>query len=125
MSGDVLIDVEGEQKEIPNLNFSNEVEMSSVDFYESIEDCKVVADSCKFETLNGKFVVEASGLNSVRLEFSTDEAKISGEDKKSKYSLEYLQKFSKACKLTDRVKLNFAGKGEDNYPLKTEIIINK
>ncbi|PIN90455.1 hypothetical protein COU61_02670 [Candidatus Pacearchaeota archaeon CG10_big_fil_rev_8_21_14_0_10_35_13] len=120
-----LIDIEGEQKEIPSLEFSNEVEMSAVDFSEAIEDCKIVADSCRFEIKGGMFVIEASGLNSVKLEFSNDEAKISGEEKKSKYSLEYLQKFSRACKLTDKVKMNFSSKNETDYPLRLEFIIGR
>lgn len=118
-----LIDIEGEQREIPPLEFSNEVEMSSLDFYESIEDAKIMADSCKFEKRENKFIIEASGLNSVRLEFSSDEAKVGGSDGDGRYSLEYLQKFAKACKITDRVRLNFVNAKEDTYPLKLEFII--
>ncbi len=120
-----LIDIEGEQREIPLLEFANEVEMSSIDFYESVEDCKIMADSCKFEKREGKFIIEASGLNSVKLEFSTDEAKIQGKDGDGRYSLEYLQKFAKACKVTDKVRLNFVNDKEETYPLKLEFIIGR
>jgi len=120
-----LIDIEGEQREIPPLEFANEVEMSSIDFYESIEDCKIMADSCKFEKRENKFIIEASGLNSVKLEFSSDEAKIAGKDGDGRYSLEYLQKFARACKVTDKVRMNFVSDREDTYPLKLEFIIGK
>ena len=84
-----------------------------------------MADSCKFEKREGKFIIEASGLNSVKLEFSTDEAKITGKDGDGRYSLEYLQKFAKACKVTDKVRLNFVNAKEDTYPLKLEFIIGR
>jgi len=110
-----LIEIEGEEKEAPSLNFSSKVEMSSMDFLDSVEDCSIVADSCSFIVKDDKFVIEASGLHSARSEFSSDEASISGKGK-SRFSLEYLQKFSKACKLSDKVIINL---GED-YPLKLE-----
>jgi proliferating cell nuclear antigen len=120
-----LIDIEGEQREVPQLEFSNEIEMSSLDFYEAVEDCRIMADSCRFEKKEGKFIIEATGLNSVRLEFSNDEAKIGGTDGDGRYSLEYMQKFARACKVTDKVKLNFVNPTEDTYPLKLEFIIGK
>ena len=125
-----LIDIEGQdathlKQKMESLNFSNEIEMSSLDFYESIEDCKIMADSCRFEKKENKFVIEASGLNSVKLEFSSDEAKLSGQDGDGRYSLEYIQKFARACKVTDKVRLNFTNSNEETYPLKLEFIIGK
>lgn len=110
-----LIDIDSEEKTIPNLNFTSKVEINSYDLSDSIEDCSIVADSCSFSVEEGKFVIEAKGLNSARSEFSGDEAVINGVGK-SKYSLEYLQKFNKAAKLSEKTVLNF---GED-YPLKIE-----
>jgi len=115
-----LIDISGEEKAIPNLEFSSVVEMSTSDFADAIEDCAVVADSCSFITKDGKFIIEAAGLHSARSEFSSDEAEINAKDGKSKYSLEYFQKFNKASKLTDKVKLYFA----DDYPMKIEFKSN-
>lgn len=111
-----LIDIESEDKEMPNLEFSSKVELASVDLIDSIEDCAVVADACAFVIEEGKFVIEAKGLNSARSEFSGDEAKISAENCKSRYSLEYLQKFMKAAKLCDKSVLNFA----NDHPLKID-----
>jgi len=109
-----LINVEAEEKSMPVLEFSCKVEMNSSDFLDSIEDCSVVGDACSFSIQEGRFVVEAKGLNSTRSEFSGDEAKIEGTLGKARYSLEYLQKFGKACKLSDKVRISFS----DDYPLK-------
>jgi len=115
----VLIDIESEDKEIPNLEFSSKIEMASIDLIASVEDCAVVSDSCSFVIKDDgkKFVIEAKGLNSARAEFSEDEAKIEAENCKSKYSLEYLQKFMKASKLCEKTILKFA----NDHPLKIEI----
>lgn len=118
-----LIEIESEEKTMPDLDFSTKVEMSSLDLSESIEDCAVVADSCSLVTREGKFIIEAKGsLNSAKSEYSGDEVKIEiklGEETKSiqsKYSLEYLQKFIKAAKITDKTVINFS----KDYPLRLD-----
>ncbi len=110
-----LINIDQEEKIMPSLEFSSKVEIPSLDLLEVIEDCGVVADSCSFSALDGKFIIEAKGLNSAKSEFSQDEIKIEGNGK-AKYSLEYLKKFGKACKMTEKALINFA----DDYPLKLE-----
>ena len=115
-----LIEVEGEEKEMPNLEFSSVVEINSIDLIDSIEDCAVVADSCAFKISDGKFIIQAKGLNSARSAFSGDEAKIEAEDCKSKYSLEYLSKFIKASKLADKTTLKFA----EDHPLRMDVKSN-
>ncbi|MCK5043633.1 proliferating cell nuclear antigen (pcna) [Candidatus Pacearchaeota archaeon] len=109
-----LIDIDSEDKEMPNLEFSSKVELNSIDFIASIEDCSVVSDACAFVIEEGKFIIEAKGLNSARSEFSGDEAKIIAENCKSRYSLEYLKKFIKGAKLCEKTNLQFA----DDHPLK-------
>ncbi len=111
-----LIEIETEDKQVPALNFTGKVEMNSIDFTESVEDCAIVADSCSFSIKEGKFIIEAKGLNSARSEFSGDEANIQGNECKSRYSLEYLQKFSKASRIADKTSINFS----DDYPLRLE-----
>lgn len=112
-----LIEVEGQEKEMPTLDYSAKVEMSSLDLVSSIEDCIVVSDACSFLIKKGEFIIEAKGLNSARSEFSGDEAKIEAEECKSKYSLEYLQKFMKGAKLCEKTHLYFA----NDHPLKIDI----
>jgi len=112
-----LIEIEGEEKEIPNLDFISRIEMSSIDFLEAIEDCSVVADSCSFISESNKFIMSARGsLNSFKSEFSSDEVNMQAQEANSKYSLEYLQKMIKATKLTDKAAINFS----TDYPLKLE-----
>jgi len=110
-----LIAIEAEEKRIPELEFSSKVELNSGIFSNAIEDALVVSDSCTF-SVKDKFIVEAKGsLHSTRTEFNADEAKFSGEAK-SKYSLEYLQKFIKAGRFSDRVQLQFS----TDYPARLD-----
>ena len=111
-----LINIEQEEKTMPSLDFSCGVEMASSDFLEAIEDCSVVADACSFGVKDGKFIIEARGLNSTKSEFSGDEVKLIGDKGRSKYSLEYLLKFIRACKLAGKTNISFS----DDYPLKLE-----
>ncbi|HTZ41583.1 MAG TPA: hypothetical protein VMC07_00015 [Candidatus Omnitrophota bacterium] len=114
-----LIEVEREEKEIPNLKFTTAVKMNSVDFVDSVEDCAVVADACSFIIKDGNFLIEARGLNSARSEFSGDEADITTEIAgcKSRYSLEYLQKFAKGARLFEKTILKFS----DDHPLRMDL----
>jgi len=98
------------------MEFVSRIELNSIDLVASIEDCAVVSDACSFTTEYGKFIIEAKGLNSARSEFSGDEATIEAETSRSKYSLEYLQKFIKGAKLTDKTTLSFA----NDHPLKMQ-----
>lgn len=113
-----MLDLEGKDKPIPNLEFNTKVEMTGHDFADAIEDCNIVSDSCGFESSSNNFTVFAKGsLNSANLSYSSDELRIESPiESKSRYSLEYLQKMIKAAKLTDKVILNFS----TDYPLKIE-----
>ncbi|MAG07330.1 proliferating cell nuclear antigen (pcna) [Candidatus Pacearchaeota archaeon] len=111
-----LIEIEGEDKKMPPLEFLSQIQIAPLDFCDAIEDCLIVSDSCTFIAEPEKFVVEASGLNSARAEFSSDEIKIISGNSKSRYSLEYLQKFMKASKLADKVYINFSA----DHPVKLE-----
>jgi len=115
-----LIDIESEDVDFyekeSRMEFSSAIEINSVDLVASIDDCAVVADACSFIIREGKFAIEAKALNSAMSEFSGDEAKIQGENCKSKYSLEYLQKFMKGAKLCEKTILKFA----EDHPLKIE-----
>lgn len=115
-----LIEIESEDVDFyekeSRMEFSSKIEINSTDLIASIEDCAVVADASSFSIKDGNFVIEAKSLNSAMSEFSGDEAKIEGENCKSKYSLEYLQKFLKGAKLCEKTILLFA----EDHPLKIE-----
>lgn len=110
-----LINLEAEEKRIPELEFSSRVEINSEIFSNAIEDAAIISDSCSF-SVKDKFIIEARGnLHSTKTEFSSDEAKFSGEGK-SKYSLEYLQKFIKASKFSEKASIQFS----TDYPARLD-----
>ena len=111
-----LINIEAEEKQIPELEFHSKVSLPSALFQHAIEDALIVSDACTFSTKPESFSVEAKGsLNSSHTEFSPNDAKFSGESK-SKYSLEYLQKFVKGGKVSDTVELQY----RTDYPLRVD-----
>ncbi len=119
----LLIDIEGEEKAVPILDFTSVIEINSSDLVDSIEDCAIVADACSFITQKDKFVIEAKEMNTAMSEFSSDEVKIQAKEEsvKSRYSLEYLQKIIKSCKLVEKTKIRFS----QDYPLKIEFKTEK
>jgi proliferating cell nuclear antigen len=120
-----LIEIESEDidfsEKVSRMEFSSKVDIVSQELIDSIEDCAVVADSCTFSIQEGSFKIRAKGMNSAESEFSGDEAKIEAEDCASKYSLEYLQKFMKASKLSDHTTLQFA----NDHPLRLDVQANQ
>ncbi len=113
-----LISIESEEKQVPALDFQAKVLMSSSLFQHAVEDALIVSDACTFNAKGNAFSIEAKGsLNSSQTEFNGEEAKFTGEGK-SKYSLEYLQKFVKASRLSDSVHLQF----KTDYPLRVDFM---
>jgi len=114
-----LIEVEREDKEFPeHLEFSSEIVINSQDLIDSIEDCLVVSDACSFIINDGKFIIEAKEVNSARSEFSSDEVEISAENCSARYSLDYLQKFTKAGKNFAKTTLKFS----NDHPLRIDFL---
>jgi len=109
-----LIDIEGEEKEMPQWEFKSVIKMDSSTFVEAIEDCMIVSDACTFIATPASFVIEAKGLNSARIEFSSDEIEIHSDNSTARFSLEYLNKFIKGAKISSRVAINFS----DNHPMR-------
>lgn len=110
-----LIDVEQEERKIPELNFDTKIELPSHTFSDVINDALIVADSASFLTnkQDDTFTVEAKGtLNQAKTEFDSDEIKIEAEDSKSKYSLEYLAKFVRASRIAPKLTINYS----NDYP---------
>lgn len=103
-----LIDINAEDKEMPEWEFDSIVKLDTTAFTEVIEDCSVVSDACSFIADPDKFVIEASGLHSSRAEFSTDEAEIVSGNSSARYSLEYLSKFIKGAKISSHAHINFS-----------------
>lgn len=113
-----LISIDSEEKQVPVLDFQAKVLIPSPLFQHAIEDALIVSDACTFNAKPNSFSIEAKGsLNSSQTEFGPEEAKFTGEGR-AKYSLEYLQKFVKACKIADNVHLQF----KTDYPLRVDFM---
>lgn len=111
-----LIDIEAEEKQMPQWEFKSVIKMDSGAFVEVIEDCLVVSDACSFIASPNSFVIEAHGLNSARAEFSSDELEIYSDNSTARFSLEYLNKFIKGAKISSRITISFS----DNHPMRLD-----
>ncbi|MDO8460039.1 MAG: proliferating cell nuclear antigen (pcna) [Nanoarchaeota archaeon] len=111
-----LIEIDTEDKILPQWEFNSVIHINSDTFVEVIEDCAVVADACTFIAEPSKFIVEAHGLNSARAEFSSDEVEIHSGNSMARFSIEYLNKFTKGAKISSRVTLSFS----DNHPMRLD-----
>ncbi len=116
-----LLDIETEEKGVPEWEFDSVIKMSAEEFVEVIEDCSIVADACTFIAEPNKFIVEARGLNSARAEFSSDEIEIHSGNSIARYSLEYLSKFIKGAKISSKVAINFSS----NHPVRINFTTGK
>ena len=111
-----LLDIDSEEKELPQWEFKSVIKMDAEAFVEIVEDCLVVSDACTFIAEPQRFIVEASGLNSARAEFSSDEIEIYSDSGKARFSLDYLNKFTKGAKISSKVTLSFS----DNHPMRID-----
>ena|SRR3989344_5704812 len=111
-----LIEIDAEEKDLPQWEFNSVIHIPSDIFVEVIEDCAIVSDACTFIAEPNKFVVEAQGLNSARSEFSSDEAEIHSGNSMARFSLEYISKFTKGAKISNRATLSFS----DNHPMRLD-----
>ncbi len=109
-----LIDVEGDEKEMPSWEFKSVIKMEAQDFVDAIEDCLVVSDACTFIAQPNKFIIEANNLHSARTEFSSDDVQIFSDASSARFSLEYLGKFIKGAKMANKAEINFS----DNHPMR-------
>lgn len=111
-----LLDLDAEEKEVPKWEFKSVIKIDSSTLSEVIEDCAIVADACTFAASPTSFIVEAHGLNSVKVEFSTDELEIYSDNSSARFSLEYLNKFIKGAKISSRATISFS----DNHPMRID-----
>ncbi|MFH1289906.1 MAG: proliferating cell nuclear antigen (pcna) [Nanoarchaeota archaeon] len=111
-----LVEIDAEEKPLPEWEFNSVVKINSDTLTEVIEDCAIVSDACTFIAEPDKFIVEAHSLNSARAEFSSDEAQIHSGNSTARFSLEYLQKFIKGAKVSNQSTLSFS----DNHPMRLD-----
>ena len=111
-----LLDIDAEEKEMPSWEFNSVIKLNADSFVEVIEDCSIVSDACTFIADPAKFIVEAFGLHSARAEFSSDEIEIHSANSAARFSLEYLNKFVKGAKISNRAHLSFS----NNHPMRLD-----
>jgi proliferating cell nuclear antigen len=111
-----LIDLDLEEKDLPEWEFNSVIKINSDALVEVLEDCGIVSDSCSFIASPDKFVVEAFGLHSARAEFGKDEAELHSANSSARFSLEYLTKFAKGAKISNKAHLSFS----DNHPMRLD-----
>ena len=111
-----LLNIDAEEKEMPEWEFNSVIKLDSDSLVEVIEDCSVVSDACTFSAEPSKFIVEAYGLHSARAEFSSDEVEIHSATSMARFSLEYLNKFIKGAKISTRAQLSFS----NNHPMRLD-----
>lgn len=111
-----LLDIDVEEKEMPQWEFNSVIKLNSESLVEVLEDCSVVSDACTLIAEPSKFVVEAFGLHSARAEFSPDEVEIHSANSTARFSLEYMNKFAKGSKISNRANLSFS----NNHPMRLD-----
>jgi len=115
-----LINIEDQTQETRPLKFDAKVEMSSSLFEEAVSDIEVVSDAMDLKLEDNKLILESTdNLNHAKVEFNKSEDvsfESSGEPIRSRYSIDYLKKITKAGRLTDKITLHFS----NDYPLKVE-----
>ena len=111
-----LLDIDVEEKTLPEWEFNSVIKLNSDSLVEVLEDCSVVSDSCTFIAEPSRFIVEAFGLHSARAEFSSDEVELHSANSSARFSLEYLNKFAKGSKISNKAHLSFS----DNHPMRLD-----
>ena len=88
-----LIEIETEQKTIPNLEFNTEIKINSKTLKEILKTLCSLSESVKIEKIGDKVIFSSDKTQSVL--YNDMEVLIKGENCLSRYSSEYLTKFIK------------------------------
>ncbi|MFW6024891.1 MAG: proliferating cell nuclear antigen (pcna) [Candidatus Woesearchaeota archaeon] len=109
-----LLDLSDQEKNLPDFEFSASFETESSRLSDAIADAKVVSDSVilKVDTDKKLHLEAKDNLSKVEEKFEDIEIDSDGEEIKSKYSIDYLEKMI-TNKLSDKITV----KTSDNYPI--------
>ncbi len=124
-----LIELDGEQKSVPDIKFSTTVTLFSQQLSNAIDDAHIVAESIALVAQEKLLSVRAEGdLSKVTIDIPQDnDTKIVIQDGEetpviARYSIEYLKKMVSAGKIADKVTLHY----KTNHPIKLEYrVLNK
>lgn len=117
-----LINIDSEQKKMPSLDQNTTIEINSKKFKEIVKNCSNVGDALiiektEIDTKENNVSFSSKGLSTTEINFNSDDVKMSGENTKSRYSLEYLEKFVKEP-ISDKVTLKMS----NDYPITAEYV---
>ncbi|HIQ50010.1 MAG TPA: proliferating cell nuclear antigen (pcna), partial [Nanoarchaeota archaeon] len=115
-----ILDIsEEELPPIEKLQFSAKADIDTEIIEQGIKDADTIADSVVFKVTPSEFIMLAEGDSSkleLKVDISQDPSLILEGEARARYPVDYLKKFMKASKLSDRITINF---GTD-YPMKIE-----
>lgn len=116
-----IIAPDGKKQKVPDLKFTVELVIDNMVLKDGIADVAVVAESVAFNIADKKFNISGAGdINNANSEMDSIVTIYPEAGFKSKYSIEYLDKFT-SCKLSKNVKIGF---GKD-YPVKFSYVNDK
>jgi len=116
-----LLELSGEERKAPNLEFGVTVKMKPEAMKQALSDAKVVADSAIFNAMSDKLIISANGdTGEVEVELTKDNEQLLAldvqEESRARYALDYLEKMIKGTKLSNEVILKF----KTDYPIEID-----
>ncbi|MGB9675202.1 MAG: proliferating cell nuclear antigen (pcna) [Candidatus Nanoarchaeia archaeon] len=116
-----LLEREGKERKIPNLEFMATIELDATEFRDYIDDAAIAADAIIFESNKNAFTLSAGDMGSkVQIELTKGSDPLfqlaSTDSVRAMYSIEYLKKMARAATIAETVTIQFA----NDYPLKLD-----
>ncbi len=116
-----LIEVSGEEINVPSFDFPARVEISPSLVSEGIKDAEIVSDHVTFKIdENDLYIIAKGDLGNVEVKISKDEAITHEVDGtcESMYSIEYLKDMIKASDIANSIKINLG----ENIPVRMDFL---
>ncbi|MEM4714146.1 MAG: proliferating cell nuclear antigen (pcna) [Candidatus Nanoarchaeia archaeon] len=116
-----LLEREGKERKIPNLEFLANAELIATEFRDFIDDVAIASDAVTFESNKNAFIISAGDIGSkVQIELTKGSDPLlqlaSADAVRATYSVEYLKKMARAASLAETVSVQFS----KDYPLKLD-----
>jgi proliferating cell nuclear antigen len=113
-----LLELEQKEQKEPELKFNSEITLENAELRDAIADVEIVAESCEFKILDGKFVISSSGDSGKAVSETKGIVRplVEGAVSKARYSIEYLNNMLSAKFKNAKLYL-----GKD-YPMKLHYV---
>lgn len=102
-----LMDIDNDELEVPEMQFTHGLNLVSTDFYQMVNDCVVFGDTVKLAIGGDKLVTSVQGEHANSFMSLDGEAMLvnEGDPVSMKLALRYLQMFSKGKDVSKKVRL--------------------